>query len=172
MLALRYYFTATMTYFDKMTPEEVLYVQQRYEQEKISFRGIMKVLAISLGIFTALIIFCEKWYNVGREPKKQIHQAVPASIVMIGLYGFIGFTTYYNNTRKWMLDAQKQEKIIETVEVLRTEFFPPTNKVSAYLSNRRFPIIDITKQDFENIKPGDQINIEYAAHSKTFFSYF
>jgi amino acid permease len=156
-----------------MTPTELLSIQQKYKLESQAYTAIMKVI-MAIGVLLGTIVWLiEVWHNA-HAPKliEQTHVAKYAFGILIIFVIFIGFAVYFATVRPLYLDSIHQTKLIATLPIVYKEAFPDYQLYKVTTTHAYTPTINVSAGDFNTLKIGDEINIEYAAHSKEFFNYF
>ncbi len=94
---------------------------------------------------------------------------------MIFLLILIAIGSYYSYSRTLKLllkDIHLGNKTIEKTEIDRKQFVEMNNTYHFYLKSASKLSIEVSKDDFDLYREGDEINIEYSTFSKIYFGYF
>jgi hypothetical protein len=159
--------------FHQMTEQELMHIFNRYQTESSAYRVIMKtiiLLGYSLVGLMALFQYYHNLHTTDEELKSNI--AIPALITMTILVVVTGVLAYYVNVHPLRLDLRHQQKRSDAVAIISMEYFDANNKYTIYTNHPFEKILDASPAEFNQYRVGDEINIECAAHSKEFFSYF
>ena len=79
---------------------------------------------------------------------------------------------YRSNLYLIYRDLQSGTKTIERTIVVRKRFMPQTNTCYFFIDSRTKLSIEVSQHDYDRWNIGDELNIEYATHSKAYFGYF
>lgn len=79
---------------------------------------------------------------------------------------------YRNNLYQIHRDLRQSTKTVERVIITHKRYMPQTNTCFFYLDSPVKLSVEVTPQYYESLSAGDELNIEYATHSKAYFGYF
>jgi hypothetical protein len=153
--------------------DELNYIQHKYDVESKAYLFIMRLVMIA-GIFLGTAIWLiEIWHNAHATKAKDItHVAPSAFATIVLLIVLIGVCAYLFTVRPLYLDATQRMKCIETFPIISKESIENFGLYKVFITNKYKSMIEVSAQDYKQFEIGDEINIEYAAHSKEFFNYF
>jgi len=107
--------------------------------------------------------------------------APPPNILLVCFLGFLGlscvigistYLSYTNTLGRLIKDIKRRRKIVERSEITSKRYMKENNTFHFYISSPTRLSIEVSREDFEDYKEGDEINIEYGKASKTYFGYF
>ena len=166
---------------EPMDDSEVAYlVKMRDEQLPLLYRTIriFVILCITLPCLLGVVMLLFRSFS-SRIPRPG--DGPPPNILLVCFLGFlglscvIGISTYmsYTNTLGQLIkDIKKRRKIVERSEIISKRYMKENNTFHFYISSPTRLSIAVSREDFEDYKEGDEINIEYGKVSKTYFGYF
>jgi hypothetical protein len=96
--------------------------------------------------------------------------------VSVGVLLFItGFATYFSfqvNHRQLQLDIKDRTKIVETNRITKKIYVQVKKAYYFYIDSRVKLSIEVSANDYERMKEGDEVSIEYTTHSRQYLGYF
>ncbi|MFM2192582.1 MAG: hypothetical protein RLZZ118_1539 [Bacteroidota bacterium] len=160
-------------YQEQMTADEHQFISRRYHLESKAYMKIMNIVLIIGFAFGTMMVLGENWHNVHEpNPELHTHNAPFFFLFILGFIALIAFATYFGIVYKLHLDSKNAIKTIAIENIIHKECIPERNLFMIHTQNAIKPIIEVNAEDYKRMNIGDEINIEYAAHSKEFFSYF
>ncbi|MEZ5015563.1 MAG: hypothetical protein R2800_00800 [Flavipsychrobacter sp.] len=161
-------------YTEALTKEEYAFLEKKAEKEGAQFYKVARVLMA----FCFIIPFIFAWFQAAEGDEIEIEIAFSYARYFFGVLfllvfaGSIMFVSYKRNLGKLHADLKDKLKVIERTYIKRKQYMPHNNSYYFYLESPNKLSIEVRAQDFNNYANGDELNIEYAAHSKFYFSYF
>ena len=92
--------------------------------------------------------------------------------VLLSLSSFSTYVTYRVNLHKVQKDIKNRTKTIQTNHITRKVSIPARNACYFYIDSKIKLSIEVSAADYENMKVGDEVSIEYATHSGLYLGYF
>lgn len=83
--------------------------------------------------------------------------------------------SYYSYTRtlkRLVRDIRSGYKTVEQTHIDRKHFVEANNTYHFYLKSTFRLSVEVSKEDFDAYREGDEINIEYSTFSRIYFGYF
>ena len=163
-----------MQRLEPMNTDELEFIKRRYRSEsKIYMRGMNVMLIIAA---MAPLAACIVLLFLNREEQNTMHAMY--QIYFLGLafmllfVGFIAIVSYRLKVRGYAKDSAKKNKIIEQANILQKKYMKLNNTCHFYLTSEVMYTIEVSPEDYKKWSLGDEINIEYAQHSKEYFGYY
>jgi hypothetical protein len=159
---------------EPMRESEIAFLLAKYEKDVSSYKRFMNLfMFLALGICIIFMILHEvlpRDENWSKETHPNYYLPIFFLLALfIAIIGWIGFK--YSLSKLWR-DCEECNKTAEKVVIL-TKFQDITGQEYFFsLDSIVKPQLSVSHQEFEFYAAGDEINIEYACHSKEFFSYF
>ena len=157
-------------YTEPLNSNELQFLTDKELKERGQYFRIYRMLMIT----SFVVPFIASWYRA--------YEGAPNAFsgtrffVSAGILLFISsFSVYYSyrlNLRKIQLDIRDRTKTIEKHHVTRKLFIPAKNTWYFYIDSRVKLSIEVTDADYQLIKEGDEVNIEYTTHSQLYLGYF
>jgi hypothetical protein len=154
-----------------MNEKEIEVISQLYHAEMASFKRIAKVMQIAALTLCLPFILYEFYTNQSATKPVEYSFTKGALIFMVVVYCII-FITYKVVLHPYYLDYKQQQKIVEQVEITGKHEVPNQGLYVLSCRHMKFPSISVTPDMYTYYNIGDEINLEYAYQTKTFFSYF
>lgn len=164
----------SLIYTEPLTKEEYTFLEKKAEREGAQFYKVAKVLMA----FCFVIPFIFAWFQAVEGDEVQIEIAFSYARYFFGVLfllvfaGSIMYYSYRRNLGKLNADLKDKLKVVERTFIKRKQYMPHNKSYYFYLESPNKLSIEVGEQDFNNYANGDELNIEYAAHSKFYFSYF
>ncbi len=166
--------TPVLTYIETMNEEELAFLEKKVDKEGAQFYKVAKVLMA----FCFIIPFIFAWFRAAEGDEIQIEIAFSyvsyfGGVLFLLLFaGSIMYFSYRRNLGKLHADLKSKTKTIEPTIIKRKQYMPHNKQHYFYLDSPNKLSIEVGKQDFDRYAQGDELNIEYATHSKFYFGYF
>jgi hypothetical protein len=159
---------------EPMSNEERAFIKGRYDKDMLQFKKFINFFMIfGLGIPIIFMVIHEVLPRPADwDPEKHPNIFIYVFIIMLLLIVIVGFLGYKVSLSKLWADFEKGEKIVEQATILKKYQDINGNECFFSLGSKVKPQIMVSQKDFDFYEVGDEINIEYACHSKEFFSYF
>ncbi|MEO6833724.1 MAG: hypothetical protein ABI378_13935 [Chitinophagaceae bacterium] len=157
-------------YHEPLQEEERAFLIRKETRDR---RQFFKVLQIVL-VICFILPFAMAWGEaiVGKP------NPFSFKLYFIGVGTLVGLTTgaalvsYRSNLYLLYRDLRANTKTIERTTISRKYLMRPTQKCFFYLNSKIRLSIEVSEEDFDNFEVGDEVNIEYATFSKSYFGYF
>lgn len=166
-----------------MSASELEFLEKKLQKDKARYYKMLTILGIifiSIPILGAVISETHKYFNrnASKELQQQLEYNNPLLGYVIAFFGVIviiaavAYFAYKKTIQKTINDIKSKQKIVEQAELIRKTHMPQNNTYHFYLDSPTRISIEVTKNDFDNYREGDEINIEYSERSKVYFGYF
>jgi len=164
-----------------MSREELQFLIKKYRSDRSSFVKTFRGLAL----FFLLVpgaggLFMEFYHRLNfpeRYQKEDLEDAyfyltyVLATIVVLLLLGICAVWVYRRGLHQLIKDIKSGYKTIEQTNITRKTNFKGQS-FYFYLQSGTKLSIEVSAADYQRYQEGDEINIEYATHSRLYFDYF
>jgi hypothetical protein len=157
-------------YLEPLEAEELAFLEKKESRERSQYYKVFQVLMVMCFI----IPFAGAWYRAydgapnAFSPTKFFFTAAMLLSVS-GLYTYMSYRLYL---RRIQLDIASKTKTIEISHVVRKVYFPVKGAYYFYIDSKFRMSIEVSHDDYVNMKEGDEISIEYTTHSKEYLGYF
>lgn len=93
-------------------------------------------------------------------------------VILLGISFTAMWFAYKANLGKVHADIKHRTKTIETAQILRKQYMHRSDAYYFYISSRDKMSIEVSHEDYHRLDTGDEVNIEFATHSKLYLGYF
>lgn len=161
-------------YEDKMDSEELSFLKEKRETEAKQFYKVANVLMI----LCFVIPFLFSWFKAveGKENEYEIAFMPSKYFGGVGfLLVFVGgimYAVYRRFLHKLEKDIKTRSKTVEHTHIQRKQFMPHDKRYYFYLDSPTKLSIEVSEQDYVNMREGDELSIEYSTNYKFYFGYF
>ena len=150
--------------------DELQFLCQKLQTDSRYYLKTLQVVLLFLVIIPALTAMI---YFVRYQDKTMMwHSWFLTQSIATCLFLFIVGLSYWLFLRPLRADIHQQTKIIELCLILEKKYMPTTKQYSFTLNSTAKNSIEVNEADFARWNVNDEINIEYAPQTKTYFGYF
>lgn len=157
-------------YIEPLEAEELAFLERKETRERSQYYKVLQLLMIMCFI----IPFAGAWYRAydgapnAFSPTKFFFTAgVLLSISIVSTY-----MSYRVSLRRIQLDIASKTKIVEKSHVVRKVYFPSKSAYYFYIDSKFRMSIEVSHEDYVNMKEGDEVCIEYTTHAREYLGYF
>lgn len=161
---------AVRYHYDKLTTEELSFLNKKEEKERVQFYKVLRTILI----ICFVVPYVVSWFRATEgvpDPFSFTYYFSGVGFLMV-FSGSIAYFIYRNNLNKIQRDIKKRSKTVEHTHITRKQFMPQTNTYYFYLDSPTKLSIEVSQQDYESMRQGDELNIEYTTHAKFYLGYF
>lgn len=157
-------------YFEPLQEEERAFLLRKETQDR---RQFFKVLQVVL-VLCFILPFGMAWGEAiaGRPNPFSFKLYFIGVAALMGLTIGAAFVSYRSNLYLLHRDLRANTKTIERTTISRKYVMQPTQKRYFYINSKTRLSMEVSEEDFDNFEVGDEVNIEYASYSKSYFGYF
>jgi len=161
---------ASIQYREPLQDDERAFLQRRIQQDSALFLKVLKIVMV----FCFLLPFAMAWGTAiqGKPNPFSFERYFIGVGVLLCITAIAAAAAYRSNLYLLRRDVKENVKTIEPCIIIRKYAMNATGKYFFYLATRTRLSIEVSAADFENFDLGDEINIEYASYSKSYFGYF
>lgn len=162
--------TALVRYLEPLAADERAFLMRREAKERHQlFKAFSTLMPICF-----IVPFATAWGNaLLGVPNPFSYSGYFSGVAILLLLTFGGMAVAYRSSLYLLrLDLHHNTKTIERVTITRKYFMRQTNTCHFYLDSRIKLSVEVSADFFERLAEGDELNIEYATHSKIYFGYF
>lgn len=157
-------------YVEPLNNEELNFLQKKEQQDRKQLYKVVRAL-----LFLCFIIpFIVAWFralNGATNPFSYLAYFVTVIVLLtiscIGLY-----LAYHSNLQLVRRDIHHRTKTIEQTHITRKQYMPQNNTWYFYLDSPTRLSIEVNEADFQRLREGDELNIEYTTYAKLHLGYF
>ena len=157
-------------YNEPLEYSELVFLEKKEAKERKVYYKVYRIL-----MFMSFILpFAGAWYCAYDGAPNAFSPArffLSAGILLF-ISSFSTYATYRINLRKIQLDIRDRTKTIEINHITRKLYVAAKNTYHFYTDSRIKLSIEVSADDFELMKEGDEVAIEYTTHSKMYLGYF
>ncbi len=157
-------------YTEPLEYSELKFLVEKEHKERRQYYRVFRLL-----MFMSFIIpFAGAWYRAyDGAPNAFSPLRFFLSVgVLLSISSFSTYVTYRVNLRMIQLDIRDGVKVIETNRITRKLFIAAKSAYYFYIDSKVKLSIEVSALDYERMKEGDEVSIEYAQHSKLYLGYF
>lgn len=157
---------------EPMTEKEVSFIQKTYRHESRIYLKTMNFLLV-IGVFSPMALCLIVLF--GKEVPTWRQMAIMYAVGLVFMLFFVGMiavVSYRLKVRNYSRDNAALMKTIEKTHIKQKKAMPQNHSYHFYLDSPVQYTIEVSANDFDRWEIGDELNIEYAKHSKEYFGYF
>jgi len=157
-------------YTEPLDNSELSFLVKKEQKERRQYYKVFRLL-----MFMSFIIpFAGAWYRAyDGAPNAFSPLRFFLSVgVLLSISSFSTYVTYRVNLHKLQLDIRERTKTIETNHITSKLFIAAKNACYFYIDSKIKLSIEVSANDYERMREGDEVSIEYATNSKLYFGYF
>ena len=157
-------------YTEPLESSELSFLVRKEQKERSQYYKVYNLLTI----FSFIIPFAGAWYRAfdGAPNAFSPLRYFLAVGVLFSLTTFSTYVSYRFNLNKVQLDIRDRTKTIETNHITRKLYLAAKQTYYFYIDSSIKLSIEVSAADYERMKEGDEVSIEYATHSKLYLGYF
>ena len=155
---------------DPLEADEFDFIQRKYEKESKAFLYGMNLLLI--GTVSIPCIVGLVYYIKFKQTDLMLKAFLYALIITVVLFSIVCFLSYMKNLYEIKKDISQKTKTVESVIITEKKYMAMNNTYHFYITSKYKYTIEVSEEDFPRFSVGDEVNIEYATHSKEYFGYY
>jgi uncharacterized membrane protein len=157
-------------YTEPLEAEELQFLETRESKDRKVYYQVYRLLML----LSFVIPFAGAWYRAydGAENAFSLTKFFFSAAVLLSISTFSTYMVYRVNLRRIQMDIRHKTKTIETSKVMRKLYLSVKSTHYFYIDSRIKMSIEVSPTDYERIKEGDEVCIEYTTHSKQYLGYF
>jgi hypothetical protein len=155
---------------EPLETEELAFLEKKEAKGKKMYYRVYQILMV----FSFVVPYVAAWYRVADGAPNAFSYAkffVSAGILLV-ISSISVYVPYRYDIKKVQLDIVHKTKTIEKSHVTRKVYFPSQNTYFFYIDSKTKMSIEVSGEDFNRMKEGDEVCIEYTTHSKEYLGYF
>jgi len=157
-------------YLEPLEEDELAFIQKRHDAESRSYLYAMNRLVILTAVAPAVVALI---YYVATEKTAVLYKVYFTGFgFLLVFFCFAAWMSYRHKLRKYKLDLEHKEKVIEPTIIESARYMPQNQTYHFFIHSRLKLSIEVDEATFHRLQEGDEINIEYARHSGEYFGYF
>jgi hypothetical protein len=161
---------AVIRYLEPLNADERAFLKRKETRDRRQFYRVLRIL---LPICFALP-FAMAWGKAIAglpNPFSYASYFIGVSVLLFLTLGGAA-VAYRSNLYLLHQDLRHNTKTVERATITSKRFMPHTNTCFFYLDSAVKLSVEVSEQYFKMLSAGDELNIEYATHSKAYFGYF
>ena len=154
-------------YLEPLSDDERAFLKRKETRDRRQlYRSVQMLLLICFAL-----PFAMAWGKaIAGKPNPFSYANYFAGVAILGSLTMIGaFIAWRNNLHRIQLDLQKGTKTVERAVITGKRFMPQTNTCYFFLDSPTKLSIEVRQQHFDELKVGDEVNIEYSTYGKAYF---
>ncbi len=157
-------------YTEPLNGDELRFLKQKELSERSQYYKVFKVLMF----FSFLFPFLGAWYRAAEGAENAFSPVrffvACAVFLFISIFGvYMSYRVFLRNVQR---DIKYKTKTVEKSQVTKKTYIQSTDSYYLYINSSVKLSIEVSREDFNFINEGDEVNIEYATFSKHYFGYF
>lgn len=157
-------------YTEPLEVEEMAFLERKEARERTQFYKVFRLLMI----MSFVIPFAGAWYRAYDGAPNAFSPArffVSAGILLF-ISSLATYVSYRYSLQKVQRDIASGTKTIEKSHVVSKVYFPSKGAYYFYIDSMFRMSIEVSHEDYMNMKEGDEVCIEYTTHSREYLGYF
>ncbi len=157
-------------YHEALNESELVFLERKEARERRTYYKVYRVLMF----MSFLMPFAGAWHRayIGAPNAFSAFRYFFITGILLFICTFATFVTYRINLRQVQLDIKHKTKTIEVNHITRKLYVAAKNTYHFYIDSRIKLSIEVSANDYEHMKEGDEVAIEYTTHSKLYLGYF
>jgi hypothetical protein len=161
-----------MSNYTKIEPleeDELLFLKRRLEAESKEYMFAMNMLlraAVIIPFLVALITYIRF-----EDTDLMLTSFLYALLITIIILSIAGIASYMRSLYHLKKDMKNKSKIVESCLITEKKYMALNHTWHFYLTSYVKLSIEVSELDFYRFEVNDEINIEYASFTKTYFGY-
>lgn len=157
-------------YTEPLEAEELDFLEGKESKDRKVYFQVYRLLML----LSFIIPFAGAWYRAydGAENAFSPLKFFFSAGVLLSISTFSTYMVYRVNLRKIQLDIRDRTKTIEISRIQRKLQMTPRSTFHFYIDSRVKMSIEVSLADYDRLKVGDEVCIEYTTHSKQYLGYF
>lgn len=150
--------------------DELIFLENKELKERGQYYKVYKWLMFLSFLFP----FIGAWYRAteGAPNAFSMTRFFFSAALLLSISTIATYLSYRIYLRKVQLDLRFKTKTIERNHITRKLFVAPKKAYYFYIDSAIKMSIEVSFTDYELLKEGDEVSIEYATHSKFYLGYF
>jgi hypothetical protein len=157
-------------YVEPLDIGELRFLQKKEQHDRKQLYKVVRIL-----LFLSFIIpFIVAWFralNGAPNPFSYLGYFVTV-IVLLGISGIGLYFAYRSSLQMVRRDVHRRTKTIEQTHITRKQYMPQNNTWYFYLDSPTRLSIEVDEADYNRLREGDELNIEYTTYAKLHLGYF
>ena len=157
-------------YTEPLDNSELSFLVRKEQKDRKQYYRVFDLLMV----LSFIIPFAGAWYKA-YDGAPNAFSAFRYFLSVGGLlfvFSLSIYVTYRINLYKVQLDIRDRIKTIETNHITRKVSIAANNTCYFYIDSKVKLSIEVSVTDYERMKEGDEVSIEYATHSGLYLGYF
>lgn len=159
-------------YTETLTDGEIAFLEKKERKERRQYYKAFNLMMV----LSFVIPFAGAWYRATADENAENAFSYPrffAGVFVLLSLSVIGtWLSYKRHLRKIQMDIAERTKTVEISHITRKMFMPHNNTYHFYLDSPTRLSVEVSANDYSIHAEGDELNIEYATHSKLYLGYF
>lgn len=162
--------TELQRHTEPLEADEIAFLERKEEKGRKLYYLVYRIMMVLSFVFPYLAA----WYRVTEgAPNAFSYTKFFASAGVLLLISSISiYIPYRLDIKKVQKDLVSRTKIVEKSHVTRKVYFPAINTYFFYIDSKSKMSIEVSVEDFNRMKEGDEVCIEYTTHAKEYLGYF
>jgi len=155
---------------EPLVDEELVFLIRKERRERRQYYKVFRLLMI----VSFVMPYITAWYRATEGAPNAFSKMkffVSAGVLLF-ISTFSTYVTYRVHLRKLQLDIRDKTKTIETNHITRKVYVGTKDAYHFYIDSLTKLSIEVSRADFERMKEGDEVSIEYTTHSRQYLGYF
>lgn len=157
-------------YQEQMTAEEISFLAQKDEQETKNFFKVMSIFMV----ICFILPFIVAWFRAldgAENPFSWVYYFLGV-LYLLCFLALCAYLAYRRSLLKIKRDIKENTKTIERTTIKRKQYMPHNKTYYFFLESSNKLSIEVTADDYERMRKGDELSIEYSTYAKFYFGYF
>jgi hypothetical protein len=157
-------------HIEPLEAEELLFLEEKAAKDRSIYFKVFRVMMI----FSFILPFIGAWYRAlgGAENAFSPTRFFAGVIALVALSSGAVYMSYRRYAYKVELDIRDKTKIIEKSHIMKKVEVRSNGTYHFYIDSAIKLSIEVSQGDFMLMHVGDEVSIEYTAHSMEYLGYF
>lgn len=157
-------------YSESLNEGELLFLVRKEAKERRTYYKVYQILMF----MSFLLPFAGAWHRayLGAPNAFSAFRYFFITGILLFISTFSTYATYRLNLRRVQLDIRYKTKTIEINRITRKLYVTAKDTYHFYIDSSIKLSIEVSADDYEHMRVGDEVAIEYTTYSRLYLGYF
>ncbi|MBS1782573.1 MAG: hypothetical protein JSS78_05880 [Bacteroidetes bacterium] len=152
-----------------LSKDELNFIKRKAHEERFQLKKIIFIF-VCLSLGCPLLVSAIRFF-VANESFFSLLQYLVGVVFLLIFSGVGVYWGYFHSLRKLEQDIKYQTKTIERTLVTKKQYMPMNHEYFVYLTSSVKLSIEISEEDFRQLKEGSELEISYTTVSQQYLGY-
>lgn len=157
-------------YTEPLEPDELAFLERKEANGRRMYYLVFRILMV----MSFVVPYVAAWYRVadGAPNAFSYTKFFVSAGILLTISSIAVYVPYRYDIRRIQRDILNKTKTIEKSHVTSKVYFPSKNAYYFYIDSKSKLSIEVSAADYERMKEGDEVCIEYTTYSGEYLGYF